>query len=760
MRLFSTASAVAEEALKADSAEERIQDLKPLVEPLGRRRTRQKMASTGVLQMKSEQLDSFFNGNNESNKQNEKQMGELMQRRKMPLETHDEISEEEEDAFLPDADDASINSDVSDESVEIRPKNSSIDETYQEVPFGEKVRNLIRHERYSSMSAIFGTIMVFFFLSVRIEYLLIDTCSFTDHQNTWDFIPNRTTAFWLTVAWFSIFIIESTVTCFLFGRRQTSDFNAVRFTAACLDLILTCTCYGLFLWAEAQRCCDCDGPSIAHKAGAEYPKKDNCQSLYYDNKCCPSFGSRLCGGVGNIEPYACLIALRLLRFRFARILVSVKRVMSKTEGDELATSQVGSKTDNEKHVETTHGHGGKANFDVQSGTIAELWILALNEYPEIVEEHGIFSGLLLESMLGIKPLPHEAQTAKEEPKVDLDQGLSGIETIDVKPKPNLNVSALSFPGAAGSSIVDLNVPGHNFLRPTSPLIRSMRRCECDWKWLKSSSDSSWEVVDVVLTDFEIVWFDAMSSPRFHDLAERDRIQSVKEQIIAKNGGKGLRLSDVALGRNVLGRLALADVDHIRVHRIAPSSEQDDFDEGTLDRFLDLEGNMDTSPSGKIISKEYWNDFGDHESLQLPLEKQWRAITEDRLRLHSSQGTLFLRFFVDLYNEVRPNLAEEGLEKKQGALLWCDNISHLCRKSQLKQKSSFFVGDNRKSVLQDYIVHTGNRSTNDSGLGKSMMWNLRNSKKFPDKRMSMLLLGGKRSKRQLLNQSELQLDCPP
>lgn len=46
-----------------------------------------------------------------------------------------------------------------------------------------------------------------------------------------------------------------------------------------------------------------------------------------------------------------------------------------------------------------------SNFEHHSGTIAELWTAALLEYPDIVKDQGMFSGLLLEAMLGIPPSP-------------------------------------------------------------------------------------------------------------------------------------------------------------------------------------------------------------------------------------------------------------------------------------------------------------------------------------------------------------------
>jgi hypothetical protein len=784
MRLFSSKSAVAEEALKADSVDSDPLELpKGLLEALptrqpGSRRTRKKMASTGVYLMQSENTPSFFGGDSDS-KRNET----LAQFRRAPLPLPEEretktekgdgtflssiktmpserqvhrISSKESfklapvhesietikhqhEPVIPDtfSDESSIISE--EESVEVREVDTSEIETVEHVSLGERLRKFLLHRRYALTSAV-GTMVAFFCLSTRVEMLLLDTCTLKDNLNTFNFFPTRTSAFWIIVGCFCLFFVESIITSFLFGRRN-EHFNKVMVIAAIMDTILTCICLGLFLWAETERCYDeCTEHSVFFKAkaakGDSYEKDDYGCTVKPEDLCCPPFGSRLYGGVGSIEPITCIIALRLFRFETARFLVScfknMKRIISKeeSEGDETNLHN-DEETSNEKKEGVAGKSDKKIDFKHQNGTIAELWVLALAEYPDIVKEHGIFSGLILEAMLGINPLPGTAEKDSktpdrpDDPKKDASHLLTVESIIEAgktkRPKSlQRGISALSVRSAGGSSVADLHVDDHNFLRPSAPLIRSMRRCECQWKWLKSATEMPWEMVDIVVTEYEIVWFDATSNPTYWDETELKRIQNVKEAIIAKKGGKGLRLSDVAAGREILGRLALKDVDHIRISRIQPSSMSSHSNADVSDDVLDLEENGSFVFSRKVISKEYWNDTGEGCNMQLPLQKQFEQVTEDRLRLHSDQGTLYLRFLVDLYEVVEPTLSQDEIEKKKGALLWCESISHLCGKSQLKQKLPHF-GEDRDHELQDFI-ETSNR-TKEGDDKRSRKWRI-------------------------------------
>mmetsp|Transcript_3585 Transcript_3585/g.5202 ORF Transcript_3585/g.5202 Transcript_3585/m.5202 type:complete len:849 (+) Transcript_3585:1-2547(+) len=768
MRLFSSKSAMAQEALNADPDTEISQGrLEAIPTRLpGSRRPRQKMVSTGVFLMQSEKPPSFFDESGGLKQDGVDQQGgiepmgriavntnlvadefkttgtrssrvgsntrleerdleatsfkltaveERFERKQNELEIHDCISEDD--------------SIVSEESVE--EWEVSAPEPIVHLSLGDRLRMSILHKSYTLASALFGTMVLFFCLGLRIELILLETCEMTDHLNTWNFLPNRVGAFWIIFCWLLFFIAESSITCMLFGRKG-EHFNAVILMAGIMDIILSGVCLSLFLWAEIERCCSCnDGENYSLKAGYSNEDSNSCESPTPDSLCCPTFGSRLCHGLGSIEPIVALIALRIFRFQAGQILVSfhdqLKRIMTKENDEDVEARPDSDECKKSNTLLDSNGieHEKRIDFNHETGTIAELWILALSQYPEIVNEHGIFSGLVLEAMLGINPLPDQQHEKKmQDPVSDSRENphhLLTAESIIKAGKTKMprslerGVSAISMRSAGGSSVADLNIHDHNFLRPAAPLIRSMRRCECKWKWLKSSLDAPWEIVDVVLTEFEIVWFDAKVNVTYWDQAEMKKIRNVKEAIISKKGGKGLRLIDVAAGREILGRLALSDIDRMRLSRIMPSTEIAPSKEASSENFLDLEGNETAISSGKTISKEYWNDRGDKCNMELPLQKQFERVMEDRLKLHSTQGTLFLRFLVDLYHNIEPALSETEIEKKKGALLWCESISHLCGQDQLKQKLPHF-GEGRDDELKDFIEITS-RMNEDNDKSK-------------------------------------------
>lgn len=757
MRLFSSTSTLAQQALTTSALVEQgdpeVESMKGRLETLPTRPKgrRQKMVSTGVFFMQSEKASSFHDNGREENEKlilrkksaestihhpngkpplddNKKETipnsfttpvttsnfgnshvklashinNNNMSESKIKLTPVHESSVDQKDVNELLDDDLSMDSDdkldddLSIESGESFGMRESLPSSGKEenVSFEEKLQQIFLHKQYSMYSALFGTMPVFFFLSVRVETLLIDTCVMEDNQNTWDFLPTRSTTFWVTVVWFCVLIVQSIAVCALFYRKS-KKMKSEMVAPAVFDFILTSTCLGLFLWAEFERCCECNEPYSILKA--EPTEKDyGCDYQKYE--CCPSFGTRLCGGLGTIEPFASFIALRPFRFHIARLLMSLFQYLhtliakDRSENhDDDALSQEEVLKDDE-----TMSMDEKSKIEHQSGTIAELWMLALAEYPEIVQEHGIFSGLLLEAMLGIDALPkHEGieNTDRKRIETQNERILSLVSHTEERARKKANlkrgISTMSLHSGGGNSLADLNIHDNNFVRPGAPLIRSMRRCECKWEWLKSAGSMQWDIVDVVLTECEIVWFNASANPTYWDETEQKRTENIKRAIIAKKGGKGIRLSDVAAGREVLGRMALTEIDHIRINRFTPCSPSIKSSE---------ENNLvfDLEESRKTICKEFWQESN---KMNLPLDKQWEQVIEDRLKLHSNQGTLSLRFFVDLY-EV-PLTSRDEIQRKKGAILWCESISHLCGKSQLKQRLPHF-GENRDNELKDFI----------------------------------------------------------
>jgi hypothetical protein len=529
-----------------------------------------------------------------------------------------------------------------------------------------------------------------------------------DYQNTWN-IVGRQTAFWIVVIWFCIFIAEGITQVLLFRK---SDSHRHLVIAGLFDCALSITCLAIFLRAEVERCCDCDKTTslrfLAEPSDTYAPS--TCDPYH---SCCPKFGNRLCGGVGNLEPITAIIAFRLLRFAFAK---RAFRFFNRKDSFEHNNENVDESNENvdesnEKVSETIQGifklsksykkiH--ETDFEHANGTIAQLWTAAILKHPDIVAQHGMFSGLLLEAMLGIDPaLPTRVSSDISSPKKTTF--LLESDPAAEPSRPSLfrkrsiydrQMSLRSRASSDGSTGRNNNEDNkYNYIRPAAALIRSMRRCQC--KWLPLLDE--WGVVDVVLTTYEIVWLGPKPVSGLWDDHIDSKRDAVKHKLRNQQGGKGMSLCDVVVGREVLGRLPLNDINQIKVQRL-PLGQNHVYKRNGRRDVEDVHG-IDEFES------EFWADSKDDRQMYKEnSDSRWSSIMEDDLILHSPQGTLHLRFLVDLLDEEAKE--EEtvncySFETKKGALLWCQTVSHLCGPQQLKQPLQH-LGGKREDELLDFV----------------------------------------------------------
>jgi len=499
------------------------------------------------------------------------------------------------------------------------------------------------------------------------------------------------------VVWLCIFITEGATQVILFRK---SNPNRHMIIVGLFDCAISITCLGFFIRAEVERCCNCD-KTTSYRLLAETDNGPSCDK-YHD--CCPRFGDRLCGGAGVLEPATAIIVFRLLRFAFA------KRAFLLFEKKDSLKSDKSSDDDKEKAsedpqsavqivVEATHiTH--EMDFEHTPGTIAQLWTAAVLKHPDIVQEYGLFSGLLLEAMLGIEGAPSaKSAHAISSPKkisFQLEQGSPTDQTTCApsfkrKSLHDRQMSRASSEGSIGRNNNEDNE--HNFIRPAAALIRSMRRCQC--KWLPLLDD--WEVVDVILTKYEIVWLDPKPVSRFWDENIDSKRDAIKKMIRSQNGGKGMSLCDVVVGREVLGRLPLSDISQIKVQRFPPGERHPSKRKGRKRDVENVHENAD-------FASEFWADSKVSRQQYGENSDRWTSIMEDDLVLHSPQGSLCLRFLVDLLDEETKDEKATNVQSfgtKEGALLWCQTVSHLCGPHQLKQQLMHF-GEQRDLELLDFV----------------------------------------------------------
>jgi len=317
-----------------------------------------------------------------------------------------------------------------------------------------KFRRYFMSKRYHTISHVFGSVVVYFLIGNRIEAFLAVERIIKNSDQTWEIKLN--VSFWWQATWYMLFILASFMVFALIRPTKTSPkAERVAVIAAVLDLILSGSCLAILLYAEADRCCNGDGddangyingdgntssgyldggsdePSYGGRRLADDEKDKGYEEgyhpylyLYYDppEVCsCPDWGMRTYGGLGIIEPFTGLIALRVFRFVLARRIVEWS---TRSDDDHHHkpedTSTEGSEDKNGKTVHVTqekspfrellfgeddtdgHGHGHHKAMVNERGSALELWHKAVMKYPDIVAKYGEFSGELFRAMLGLE----------------------------------------------------------------------------------------------------------------------------------------------------------------------------------------------------------------------------------------------------------------------------------------------------------------------------------------------------------------------
>eukprot|EP00550_Attheya_septentrionalis_P002838 CAMPEP_0198292428 /NCGR_PEP_ID=MMETSP1449-20131203/11992_1 /TAXON_ID=420275 /ORGANISM="Attheya septentrionalis, Strain CCMP2084" /LENGTH=1551 /DNA_ID=CAMNT_0043991461 /DNA_START=169 /DNA_END=4821 /DNA_ORIENTATION=+ len=660
----------------------------------------------------------------------------------------------------------------------------------------DKLRKYYLSSTFKFFSNVFGTMACGFFVGMRVEVLLQETGALYDGGDTWDW--NRESLFWLEFSWLIGFLIESFIVLVLF----VPTFSTLRSSnqivwVAYFNLIITALCLSILIASEVMRC----------------RAEDDCAQ----------FGDRIGEGIGRIEPFTSLVALRPLRWLFGG------KVSSWASRNKVVGRQ-STRFAKEKIIET-HGHHN--GHGVEYAELVEIWKSAVGAHPEIVEKYGEFSGELLQTMLGINVIEEEdepTEPEKEKPKHISRRGFFNpstrhllgnkdklgsnggsdaeiVEDVHVQTQNNLEspcmtlskkyarldagaqgvilagkigqpvrarIGSMDIPGAemedslrsntcaVSNNIADqvaavaphrvefildqkevleeardteaadedVQYPLSSFVNPNAKLIRRMRRCE---RRLPPMLDK-WAVVDIVLTNYEMVYFDAGGVDfENDDKTSSDPMQhSVLEALIATNGGKGLRLRDVTVGRKIVGHLELSRLDTIQVERIIPDPRSgEDASNHDSSRSTQLMSN-----GANAVSKdEYWKaPVANQNVLQTvissynaeEMQGRWEAAVEDRLKIHSEQGTLYLRFFVDLLQSERERsdigFKNDDTIAKDDALLWCQTIAHLCGTEQLRQKLPHYGESEGDEELRDFLITRNRAAIDDNGKSPKIVFN--------------------------------------
>ncbi len=195
MRLFSTTSAVASEALMNSEGENEPLSLSPQpIKPRARGR-RQKSHSTGVFLMQSEIPKSMFFEKEESlqvpgaGNENEIQTSRLSEKSEdMPKSLRQKkfimpISEGSENGSSEKAE--NDDDDISEGLPEIFDSGNIQDDKEEGIPLDTLICQMLLSHKWRRLSAVCGTYVIFFLIAARIEVILIETCAIQGTKTIW-----------------------------------------------------------------------------------------------------------------------------------------------------------------------------------------------------------------------------------------------------------------------------------------------------------------------------------------------------------------------------------------------------------------------------------------------------------------------------------------------------------------------------------------------------------------------------------------------
>ena len=453
----------------------------------------------------------------------------------------------------------------------------------------------------------------------RVEIFNIRAGIHSDQTGMWH--KYQVVFFWLEIATYCVMITEMLSVFVLFLSRRDRDGSFFSCSAAAFGFCINVMCLFLLLFAEAKRCCEDNDPNttiFSRLLGSDSSIELDAP-VVHTVTCCPHFGTRGYGGLGKIEPFTALILLAPLRFLVASFIVGL---FGTSKGTELLQDTEASDQD----------HEGDPTIKVR-----ELWMTAIGAHSDVAQKYGLFSGELLQCMLGI--YSHENHPDSDElddsvrdadgtgaNNIISEHGIIHRDTTAIEPSSRSLTRSLKPPINTRQQSGTFDGWCDDFAYPMARLLRRMRRCE---RQLLPLLDE-WVVVDVVLTSHELVLFDVRDENEQSGLFREPSTSNLN------NGGKGSYLCDVAKGRKIVSQFNLDDVTFVGIdHWVANPDENIDSNDLEGDHIYHLQ--------------EYWQRGGQtHEGYDAnTMTKRWDHVNEDRLKIQFKHNSLLLRFMVDL-----------------------------------------------------------------------------------------------------------------
>jgi hypothetical protein len=467
----------------------------------------------------------------------------------------------------------------------------------------------------------------------RVEAFNIYAEVYVVQQSFWYYITPL--LFQVEVFLYCFMIAEMLLVLAVFSTKKGNKGSFISSSAAVFGLVISVMCLFFLLVAETKRCHPHDNNTLSRLLATE-PLKEHDDPVDVFVEGCAKFGERKYGGLGKIEPFTSLIALYPIRHLVASYI-------SNSFGSRSISEEV-SHVDQESH----HRHHGPD----PTAEVRGLWLTAIGVHSEIAKTCGLFSGELLQCMLGVYFDPNSNANGKESvtsaghvQSTCVNNEVSDNEAcqhhvkennkIKVKSSSRRPMDSLNTPTINRYMPVDVEVSLDSFAYPKARLVRSMRRCEKRHLPLMDS----WMVVDAVLTSHELILFDVIDENDDLDLMPRDT-----------RGYKGLYLSDVAKGRKIVSQFNLDEIDFVDIEHRAPLPQGE----------IEVDG-VDARHNCGL--REYWQggNISCEDYEVNAMDKRWSHVDEDILRIQFKDSTLFLRFMADLNEKEHRNKALDNVD---------------------------------------------------------------------------------------------------
>lgn len=170
---------------------------------------------------------------------------------------------------------------------------------------------------------------------------------------------------------------------------------------------------------------------------------------------------------------------------------------------------------------------------------------------------------------------------------------------------------------------------------------------------------------------------------------------------ATKGGRHLRLIDVARGRKIVSRLDFYDITAIKVC----------LDDVPITDMTVIQKMAAQHDRKHDLNVEFWSDYYTESESSKPYARRvrWTMMKEDRLKITTSSGSLYFRFYSDLahFEAEKSEVAQNQVNTtivKDIAFQWAETLSRICGREQLQQDLPHF-GENNEDELRDYIEVT-------------------------------------------------------